>query len=386
MTMKLFDTAQNALFLRRPNRFVIECDVQGKTVRAYLPNPGRLRDLLLPGRTVHIVENARRDGMLSHTCIAVDRDGSPVMLHTHQTNSVADLLIRKGMLPGFEGYRVVRREVSMGSSRFDFLLRDDREDLVLEVKSCTLFGREIAMFPDAVTERGRRHLVELAGLKERGTKGGVLFLVHSPHVRYFMPDYHTDFDFSRTLYELRNDILIRAIAVRWKEDLTLGDDVRTLDIPWDVIGREARDEGSYLVILRREHPGKIVIGDRGAIDFPEGYYIYVGSGRRNLTARIERHRRVRKTLRWHIDYLRKETRFVAALPVRGTARLECAIAGMMENIADWSVPGFGSSDCSCRTHLFGMRDNPIGSDRFISLLQEVRIDRLDKDITEKTSH
>jgi len=77
------------------------------------------------------------------------------------------------------------------------------DPFVLEVKSCTLFGNSIAMFPDAVTVRGRRHIEELAALAVRGTAGGVVFLVHTPRVRYFLPDYHTDLTFARTFLNVK---------------------------------------------------------------------------------------------------------------------------------------------------------------------------------------
>ena len=71
--------------------------------------------------------------------------------------------------------------------------------MFLEVKSCTLVGKKVAMFPDAITERGARHLRELADLSRNGSKTAVLFIVHWPLAEVFMPDYHTDLNFTRTL-------------------------------------------------------------------------------------------------------------------------------------------------------------------------------------------
>jgi sugar fermentation stimulation protein A len=96
----------------------------------------------------------------------------------------------------------------------------------------------------------------------------------------------------------------------------------------------------------------------------------------NLTARLERHRRLRKNLHWNIDYLRQAAEFETALPVRPSVSLECPMAQAMETVADWTVPRFGSSDCSCPTHLFGMQSNPLHSEAFIKLLLDFRIDRL----------
>ncbi len=68
----------------------------------------------------------------------------------------------------------------MGRNRFDFLLKEGNKDILLEVKSCTLVGKKVAMFPDAVTERGARHLQELAKFSEEGMETAILFIVHWP--------------------------------------------------------------------------------------------------------------------------------------------------------------------------------------------------------------
>jgi len=374
-----FPDLQRASFLRRPNRFVVECSVGGRTVRAYLPNPGRLLELLFSGTLLYLVENrssaARKT---NYTVVAVEREGRPVLLHTHLTNRVARELIETGRVPGLKGYRVVRPEVPVGRSRFDFLLAKGEREYLLEVKSCTLFGERIAMFPDAVTERGRRHLEELARLAGEGRPGGVLFVVHSPEMEYFLPEYHTDPDFAETLCRVRKEIDVMALGVAWRKDLTLGKRVRPLSIPWEVAESEGRDRGSYLIVLRLKKERKIEVGKLGQVRFPEGFYLYVGSAMQNLAARIERHRRRRKNFHWHIDYLRDRAEFVAALPVRASVSLECGVAEAVRSLSDWEIPRFGASDCRCKSHLFGMAGNPLHDPAFMKVLLYFRIDRLDE--------
>lgn len=140
--------------------------------------------------------------------------------------------------------------------------------------------------------------------------------------------------------------------------------------------RKANDRGSYLLILRLPKRVTGEIGKLGEVVFKEGYYIYVGSARKNLSGRIQRHKRLQKKLFWHIDYLRAIAEFHAALPVRTEDRLECEITHAVKGIADWEVPRFGSSDCSCNSHLFGMLKNPLQSAAFISLLTYFGADRL----------
>ncbi|MGW8322716.1 MAG: hypothetical protein ACWGSD_14290, partial [Thermodesulfobacteriota bacterium] len=121
-TLRIFRDAQVATFQDRPNRFLVRCRLGSRTVKAFLPNPGRLRELLLPGRPVHLVrEEDHPTRKTRYTAVAVERAGHPVVLHTHRTNDVARHLVEQGLVPGLKGARVTRAEVKVGRSRFDFL-------------------------------------------------------------------------------------------------------------------------------------------------------------------------------------------------------------------------------------------------------------------------
>lgn len=375
--MRFFDRIEQARFLNRPNRFLVGCLKGRGEIKAFLPNPGRLQELLLPGVLLYLVESpTSAQRCYPYTVVAVERDGIPVMLHTHKTNEVAAYLLDQGKIPGLEGARVIGREIPVGHSRFDLLVEHEREEILVEVKSCTLAGEKTAMFPDALTERGSRHLRELAELSREGRKTAVLFVIHWPKAGFFLPDYHTDLVFARTMVACRDQVRFFPVRVRWKKDLSLDDQVKLLTIPWETIEKEAQDRGSYLLILRVPERKTIPIGKLGKITFRAGYYIYVGSAMANLTARVERHRRLRKNLHWHIDYLRAAADFISVLPIRASVSLECVLAGKMEKITEWTVPGFGSSDCLCPSHLFALASNPFLSQDFLDVIQYFRMDRL----------
>ena len=146
--------------------------------------------------------------------------------------------------------------------------------------------------------------------------------------------------------------------------------------PLETIDREARDRGSYLLVLEVENDTKIAVGKLGTIPFRKGFYVYVGSAMANLTRRMERHRRLRKRHHWHIDSLRAKAEFRSILAIRASDRLECDLARAVSAIARWTVQGFGCTDCGCPTHLFGFEDDPIRSPVFQGLLQRFRMDRL----------
>jgi sugar fermentation stimulation protein A len=376
---RFFHRTIRARFLRRPNRFLVQCKWKGRILSAFLPNPGRLQELLLPGCIIRLVREEKCQGRKTcYTAVAVDRDGYPVMLHTHRTNEVARHLLQRRKIPGLERARIVKSEIRVGRSQFDFLLREGNKDILLEVKSCTLVGEKIAMFPDAVTERGTRHLRELARTSEEGVRAVALFIVHWPFAKVFMPDYHTDLNFSQTLLDIRDRVEVIPVSVRWKKDLSLSPRIRILEIPWDRIENEAKDRGSYLLILSLKRKRKTNVGKLGKVSFRKGFYIYVGSAMANLSKRMERHRHLRKQHHWHIDELRAVAEFHSALAIRSSDRLECEIAKAMSRITEWSVPGFGSTDCSCKSHLFGISGDPFESESFHKLLQYFRMDRYEK--------
>jgi len=374
--LNFFGPTEKAIFLKRPNRFVVVCKLNGKTIKAFLPNPGRLWELLLPGAVLYLEKSAQPERKLPYTVVAIEREGRPVMAHTHRTNDLVEHLLRKEMIPGLEGTEIIKREIQHGNSRFDFLLKKGEEEIFLEVKSCTLFGKQVAMFPDAVTARGKKHVEELTGMKDRGKSGAVVFLICWPRASFFMPDYHTDLEFSKTLLAVRGRVSFLPVGLDLNPDLSLTSKVRLLEIPWEILEKEVEDRGSYILILRLPAGRKLNIGKLGRIEFKAGYYLYAGSAQKNLTQRLERHKRERKRLFWHIDYLRAHAEVHLALPIRASDPLECELAHALKEISEWEVPGFGCSDCSCSSHLYGMGKDPIHTPEFISLLQYFRMDRL----------
>ena len=225
---------------------------------------------------------------------AVEREGTPIFLDTHLTNAVARYLLEAGRVPGLAGAKIIRAEAPVGRSRFDFLLEEGGRPMYLEVKSVTFFGGRVAMFPDAITARGRRHLIELAELSRAGTRTAVLFVVHHPDIDWFMPDYHTDLAFSKTFLAVRDAVEFHPVSVRWRRDLTLADKVKPVAIPWEYLEREVADRGAYILLLHLKRRRRVRVGELGVFTFPKGHYLYVGSAMRNLTARIARHERRRR--------------------------------------------------------------------------------------------
>jgi len=384
--IKIFDgEIIEGVFLSRKNRFVVECKVNNEIKFAYLPNPGRLLELLLENVTVYLKPNEKKDGY-EYILIGVQKDDIPVMLHTHFSNKVFKFLLENQLIEDFENCKVLKEEFSVGNSRFDFLINCKMGELLLEVKTCTLFHNDIAMFPDAATKRGTKHLKELAQLSKCGTKGAVIFFVQTDSVKYFLPEFNIDLDFAKTLFEVKNLVLVKAYGIGWEHNLTLKNKVKELKIPWNVLKTHINDSGSYILILKLEKDTTIEIGELGNVFFKKGYYAYVGSGKKFLSKRVDRHRKVRKKMFWHIDYFREHCEYVTSFIIRTSKDIECILSEELKKISDWRIQNFGCSDCNCISHLYGFSENPLLQKSFIELLMKYRLGAISEEIKILNGH
>ena len=110
-------------------------------------------------------------------------------------------------------------------------------------------------------------------------------------------------------------------------------------------------KGSYVLLVKLLEERTIRTGSLNAVKFPRGYYAYVGSAMNGFKSRLSHHLKRDKKLHWHIDYLLQEASITDIIIGESGDRIECAIAQALSSQFD-SIPGFGSSDCKCRSHLF----------------------------------
>jgi len=370
-------TPITAKFLSRINRFVLKCHRDGiGEIEAYMANPGRLGELLLPGVQL-LLETVSDDTArkLQYTASAVYTGKSFIGLNTHHTNTIARYLLKKKLIPTLEQANIEGQEISVGRNRFDFLMEENSQKFLLEVKSVTLSGNRIAMFPDAVTKRGTRHLKELVKSKESKSKPVILFISQGSGNDQFMPDYHTDLVFSQTLMSLREYLRVIPIEIKWNPNLELSDCVKLLEIPWDFLKTRLEDTGAYILIMNVSKAHNISIGSIGTVVVDPGYYLYAGSGMNGLSARISRHLRKRKRMHWHVDFLREISSKVKAYPVRSPHNIEDNIVLALAEVFPGVIPGFGASDSSQVTHLFYSPSDPFLSEPFQLLLRKFRFSR-----------
>lgn len=180
---------ESAVFLRRPNRFIAEVLLRGKTETVHVKNTGRCRELLLPGTTVYLSAAENPDRKTKYDLVAVEkqRNGDTLCINMDSqiANDVAQEWLRTGALFGENAH--IRREVSHGRSRFDFYIEQGERKIFLEVKGCTLEQDGVALFPDAPTQRGVKHITELTACLQDGYEACILFVLQMKGVHVFRP-------------------------------------------------------------------------------------------------------------------------------------------------------------------------------------------------------
>ena len=169
-------------FIDRPNRFIAHVEISGKVETVHVKNTGRCRELLLPGVAVRleVAENPARKTLYDLIAVYKERIGW-INIDSQAPNRVVKEWLAT------EGYDLVRPEYSYGDSRIDFYMEKGTEKYLLEVKGCTLEIDGIGYFPDAPTERGVKHLQELARATYAGYHCMVAFVIQMEEIYEVRP-------------------------------------------------------------------------------------------------------------------------------------------------------------------------------------------------------
>jgi sugar fermentation stimulation protein A len=364
-TISIFSNPEDATLVSRPNRFIMMVkDSGGNILRAHCPNPGKLTEFLVPGQPLLVEHHTSPERRTDCTVVAVRYKDKIIPLYASKANSIAKQLVLPLLYPG----REIIPEWKAWYSRFDFLVRGT-PDLLTEVKACSLSEHGLAMFPDAATERGSRHVEELIELSAAGYEGEVLFIISHEDAELFIPNPHTDPLFCRVLHRARRHLSLRAVSASTdsRGNVRIVND--RIPIDTEISDRLARENrGVYLLAVELKHPLKIPVPRIGSPVLAPGWYLYAGSAGANLHQRIARHLRKKKKIHWHIDHLTLAGSTLKAFPVLTGEDLECRLASDVAHIAEYEIPGFGCSDCSCTSHLFFFSENPLHSRDLLDLL------------------
>jgi sugar fermentation stimulation protein A len=190
-------------FVERPNRFLGRVLLDGKSIEVFIPNPGRMYELLVPGRRVFIRRAYGSHRKTAFDMVAVEYNGLLVSIDSLLANRFVKHLLTNRRMEEFIEYNRVIPEPRLYEGRFDFKLERDDGTAFIEVKSCTLVEDGHARFPDAPTTRGARHMRSLArALTETlAERAAVVFIIQRPDALLFSPNDPTDPDFGNALRE-----------------------------------------------------------------------------------------------------------------------------------------------------------------------------------------
>lgn len=194
------------IFVKRPNRFSAEITIAGKSETAHLPNSGRLKELLVPGNAVLVTPAANTERKTRYTLKAVKHEDTWVSIDSTAVNDLIGDALKTDRLTQFGKIREFKREVVYKGSRFDFyVVETNGRECFLEIKSVTLVKERIAMFPDAPTERGRKHLMDLIDAVKNGYRAMVIFCIQRPDADAFRPYDENDPPFGKALREAKKN-------------------------------------------------------------------------------------------------------------------------------------------------------------------------------------
>ncbi|HJU84309.1 MAG TPA: DNA/RNA nuclease SfsA [Holophagaceae bacterium] len=175
--------------VQRYKRFLADVELEdGRIVTAHCTNTGSMKSCFEPGDRVLLEPAANPERKLKYTWLACEREGRWLGVETGMPNRVVAEAARRDAIPGLSGLRGVRTEVKYGleNSRIDVLAQDgEGRQVFIEVKNTTLREGAFVLFPDAVSERGAKHLRELRGMVEAGHRAAIAFFVHRTDVEAF---------------------------------------------------------------------------------------------------------------------------------------------------------------------------------------------------------
>lgn len=198
--MKFRETLIHGTFIKRYMRFLVDVKLDsGEIVTAHCTNSGSLKSCFEVGAEVYLspVNDPSRKTKFTWEIIKIG--GNWVGINTSNPNTLALEWIRENKIPGLEGYTQVDREVKFGDSRFDIFAKNDKEECFVEVKNVTLKEGEYALFPDAVTTRGQKHLETLIEVKKSGRRAVMLYVIQRIDVSIFAPAKDIDSDYAEKL-------------------------------------------------------------------------------------------------------------------------------------------------------------------------------------------
>ena len=190
------------VLLKRYKRFLADVKLEtGEVVTAHCPNTGSMKGCSEPGRTIYLSSHNNPKRKYQYTWELIAMPTSLVGVNTMVPNRLVFKSIDQKLIPELSRYNHIQREVKIGEhSRIDLMLTDDGDErCYVEIKNCTLVNETIAQFPDAVTSRGLKHIIELENLVKAGHRCMMFYFIQRMDALMFRPANHIDPEYARRL-------------------------------------------------------------------------------------------------------------------------------------------------------------------------------------------
>lgn len=205
--MIVYDNIIEATFLSRPNRFIAHCLLGDEEVKVHVKNTGRCKELLVPGAKVYLQSNNDPKRKTKYSLISVKKSNRVINMDSQVPNKVVYEALKNNeiTLPRLsEKITYLKSEKTYKNSRFDIYFESKNQKGFIEVKGVTLEQDGVALFPDAPTKRGVKHLYELIEAKKEGYMAYVFFLIQMKDIKYFTPNVKTHKEFGEVLNLAKN--------------------------------------------------------------------------------------------------------------------------------------------------------------------------------------
>lgn len=201
--MKWENPLTEAILLKRYKRFLADIKLGDEFITVHVPNTGSMTSCWEPNWKCAVSRSSNPTRKMPYTLELTHNGESWIGVNTANANKLVHLWLKNGLLPECLGYQTITPEKKIGESRIDFYLENHPTlpPLYIEVKNVTLKLDGVAQFPDAVSERGQKHLRELMKLKKEGSRAAMLYVVQREDVKSMRPAHEIDPAYGRLLEE-----------------------------------------------------------------------------------------------------------------------------------------------------------------------------------------
>lgn len=197
----VYNNIVKAVFKSRPNRFIAECNINNENVIVHVKNTGRCRELLVKDAEVYLEYFPDTSRKTKYDLITVNKMGRLINMDSSAPNKAVYEALQSGknLLNISEPLTLIKMEQKYKQSRFDVYAETKNSKIFAEIKGVTLEENNTVMFPDAPTQRGVKHIMELVDAKENGFNTYIIFVIQMHGPAYFMPNYKTHAEFGEAL-------------------------------------------------------------------------------------------------------------------------------------------------------------------------------------------